>query len=73
MHKGQSINNLGSELSEGGMPHIEIDELGNENTVYWMFGMIYRSIKKCLIYCVLNNRARDTLIPVLKEIEFTNN
>lgn len=49
MHKDWSVNNLGSEPSTGGVPRIEIDEskiLGNEKTVYWMFGMICRCIKK---------------------------
>ena len=69
MHKDWSKNYLGIELSEGGVPRIEIDEskiLGNENRIYWMFGMICRASKKCRIYCVLNNRTRDTLLPILK-------
>lgn len=69
MHKDWSKNYLGIELSEGGVPRIEIDEskiVGNENRIYWMFGMICRASKKCRIYCVLNNRTRDTLLPILK-------
>lgn len=69
MHKDWSKNYLGIELSEGGVPRIEIDEskiLGNENRIYWMFGMICRASKKCRIYCVLNNRTRDALLPILK-------
>ena len=76
MHKEWSKNLLGSEPSEGGVPHIEIDEskiLGNENRIYWMFGMICRASKKCRIYCVLNNRTRDTLLPILKANVITIN
>ena len=69
MHKEWSKNYLGIEPSEGGVPRIEIDEskiLRNENRIYWMFGMICKASKKCRIYCVLNNRTRDTLLPILK-------
>lgn len=76
MHENWKNNILGYDISEGGVPRLEIDEskiIGNQNKVYWMFGIIDRSTKDCRVFCVLDNRSRETLIPLVIKNVFTNN
>ena len=55
---------------------VEIDEskiLGNNEKIYWMFGMVERANKSCRIFTVLDNRSRDVLLPlVIKNIYTVN-
>ena len=74
MHENWKNNFLGTDISEGGVPRLEIDEskiIGNENKVYWMFGIIDRSSKECRVFCVLDNRSRETLLPLVTKNIYT--
>ena len=47
----------------------EIDEseiIGNQNVIYWMFEIIERSTKEARVFCVLNNRTKENLLPIVK-------
>ena len=49
---------LWEEIESTGYASIGIDEskiIENNNTIYWMFGVICRATKEALIFCVLNN------------------
>ena len=66
---------LGEEIGATGYPSIEIDEskiIGNSNTVYWMFGLICRTTREARIFCVLNNRTKQNLLPIIEENVTTN-
>ena len=55
---------------------MEIDEsklLGNQNQVYWMFGIIERNTKNCRVFTVLDNRSREVLLPLVINNVYTNN
>jgi hypothetical protein len=55
---------LGEEIGSTGYPSIEIDEskiIGNNNTIYWIYGLIFRTTKEALIFCVLNNNLPEHL------------
>ena len=76
MHANWSINMLGENISTGGVPRLEIDEskiIGNQNKVYWMFGIIDRSNKDCRVFCVLDNRSRESLLPIIIKNVYTYN
>ena len=69
MHRYWQLNPLGSEPSEKGVACIEIDEseiIGNQNNMIWMFGLIDRADKEARVYCVLNNRTKENLLPIIK-------
>ena len=76
MHKYWYNNLLGEEISKEGYATIEIDELeiiGNNETIYWMLGFIDRQTKDARIYCVLNNRTKESLLPTIKDNILTIN
>ena len=55
---------------ELGYPSIEIDEskiISSGNEIFWMFGLIDRQTKDARIRCVLNNRTKERLLPLVKE------
>lgn len=67
-HKEWKQKLLGDEPSTGGVLRIEIDKskiIGNANTVYYMFGMIDRADKNCRVFCVKDNRSRESLLPII--------
>ena len=33
--------------------------------MYWIFGIIERSIKNPRVFCVLNNRTKENLLPII--------
>ena len=75
MHKNQSNNFLGETIGEEGYGSIEIDEstiVGNSNITYWMFGLVHRETKEARVYCVLNDRSKNNLIPIIKRNVITN-
>ena len=60
---------LRCESDDSGKSGIEIDEskiIGNVNTVIWIFGLIDKVDKEDRIYCIMNDRTRDTLLNLLK-------
>ena len=67
MHKEWKKSMLGVEPCTGGVPRVEIDEskiIGNSEKVYYMFGIIDRSNKNCRVFCVMDNRSRESLLPI---------
>ena len=65
MHMDWLINPLGTEPSSGGVARVEIDEsklIGNNNIVYYMFGMIDSCTKNAHVYCVLDNHTKESLL-----------
>lgn len=75
MHKVWSNNPLGSEPAENGVPRIEIDEseiIGNQNNKIWMFGLIDRVDKEARVFCVMNDRTKENLLPIIERNVLTN-
>ena len=67
-------NPLGTEPDKGGVARVEIDEskiIGNYNKVYYQFWMIDRVNKKARVYCVLDNRTKESLLPLIKNNIYT--
>ena len=65
---------LGMEPSTNGVARVEIDEseiIGNQNKILWMFGMIDRADKEARVFCVMNNRTKENLLPIIKENIYT--
>lgn len=55
MHKAWEAEPLCYHI-DGEIPRVEIDEskiLGNQNKIYWMFGIIECKNKECRVYTVL--------------------
>ena len=74
MHKSWENNPLGKEPTIDGVFRIEIDEskiVGNQNKVFWMFGIIDRFDKDCRVFCVKDNRTKETLLPLLRDNVYT--
>ena len=66
---------MGINLSDYGQSVFEIDEseiIGNNEIIYWMFGMIVRITKDCRVYCVLNDRTANNLMKIIKDNIATN-
>ena len=60
---------MGNNLSDFGYPILEINEseiIGNEDIIYWMFGIIDKIIKKSRVF--LNNRTSNNLIKLYQAI-----
>ena len=75
MHLDWSNHLLGDNLSVNGYPIFEIDEskiIGNNEKIYWMFGIIDRITKESRVFCVLNNRSSDNLMNLIKGNIATN-
>ena len=73
-HGTWSNSMLGCEPDDSGKSRIEIDEskiIGNANTVIWMFGLIDRVDKEARVYCVMDDRTRDTLLNLVKNNVYT--
>ena len=61
---------LALEPTDQGYPEIEIDKtsiIGNANSIIWAFGIIDRCIKDARIFCVLNDRRKETLLPLIRK------
>ena len=68
-HLKWSNSFLGEKIGENGYASIEIDEskiIGNNEDVFWIFGMISRETKDARIFCVMNNRTTNNLLPIVK-------
>ena len=73
MHKKGSNTKLGEEIGEESFASIEIDEyIGNENTIYWMLGLIEHITKTAHVYCVLSDRTKRRSLPIVKDNVLTN-
>ena len=61
--------------SDDGFSVFEIDEskiIGNNDIIYWMFGIIDRISKESRVFCVLNDRTANNLMKIIKENVATN-
>ena len=75
MHKNWKNKLLGESITEKGFAAIEIDEseiIGNSEIIYWMFGLIDRVTKEARIFCVLNDRTKNNLLPLVKNNVLSN-
>ena len=66
---------MGDNLTENGYSFFEIDEseiIGNNEVIYWMFGIIDRISKESRVFCVLNDRTSNNLIKLIKDNIVTN-
>ena len=75
MHKLWNNNKMGSNISPDGYPVFEIDEseiIGNNQVIYWMFGIIDRVTKDSRVFGVLNDRTANNLMKILKDNVATN-
>ena len=66
---------MGNNPSEHGYPVFEIDEseiIGNNEIIYWMFGIIDRISKDSRVFCVLNDRTSNNLMKIIKDNISTN-
>ena len=75
MHKIWKNNIMGNNITKKGYPVFEIDEseiIGNNEVIYWMFGIIDRITKESRVFCVLNDRTSNNLMNILKENIATN-
>ena len=72
MHKIWEKELLGIEINpEFGYPAVEIDEskiISSGEEIYWMFGAIDRNTKDARIWCVLKDRTKARLLPLIKNI-----
>ena len=77
MHYEWKVHLIGDNISDKGFSVFEIDEskiIGNNDLIYWMFGIIDRISKEERIFCVLNNRTGCNLMKIIKNnIATTNN
>ena len=70
-HSNWTHNLLALEPTEDGHPSIEIDEssiIGNCNSVIWAFGIIDRSDKQARLFCVMNDRTKQNILPLIKKM-----
>ena len=64
---------MGDNLTENGYPVFEIDEIiGNNEDIYWMFGIIDRISKESRVFCALNDRTSNNLMKIIKDNIVTN-
>ena len=73
-HKNWNETPLGTEPDDTGVSRIEIDEssiIGNEQKVIWMFGLIDRVDKKAKVFCVMTDRRKEKLLPLVKNHVYT--
>jgi hypothetical protein len=75
MHKIWTNNIMRDNLTENGYPVFEIDEseiIGNNEGIYWMFGIIDRISKESRVFCILNDRTSNNLMKIIKDNIVTN-
>ena len=76
MHAEWETNLLGIEINKDlGYSSVEIDEskiISSGNLIFWMFGVIDRNTKEARVRCVLNNRTKENLLPLIEKYVNTN-
>ena len=75
MHTIWNKDLMGNNLSENGYAVFEIDEskiIGNNEIIYWMFGIIDRVTKESRVYCILNDRTANNLMKIIQNNIATN-
>ena len=74
-HTKRKNEPLGIEPAENGKSRIEIDEskvIVNYNSTIWMFGLIDRYNKDARVFCVMSNRTKEKLLPIVRDNVYTN-
>ena len=69
LHKKWKKDPIGIAIGPKGYACVEIDEsemIGNNQKIFWIFGIIDRTTKKARLFSVLNNRTKECLLPLLK-------
>ena len=67
-HKKWNESKLGSEPVDGGVSRIEIDEseiIGRAYQILWMFCLIDRYDNTARVFCVMENRTKENLLPII--------
>ena len=67
-HKLWRNNKMEHNISSEGYPVFKIDEseiIGNNETINWMFSIIDRISKESRVFCVLNDRTINNLMPII--------
>ena len=73
-HKKWNESKLGSEPVDGGVSRIEIDEseiIGRENQILWMFGFIDSYDNTPRVFCSMENRTKENLLPIITKNIYT--
>lgn len=74
MHNDWKNNPLATEPYSDGISRVEIDEskiISNNDKTYYMFKLIDRQTKNARVYCVLDKRTKETLLPLIKNNIYT--
>ena len=53
------------------LSRIEIDEseiIGKNDKILWMFGLIDRANKEARVFCVMDNRRKENILPIIKKM-----
>ena len=64
MHKIWNNKIMEDNFTKNGYPILEVDEseiIGNNEVIYWMFGIIDRITKESRIFCILNEKTSNKL------------
>ena len=76
MHAEWETNLLGLKINNNlGYSSVEIDEskiISSGNLIFWMFGIIDRNTKEARVRCVLDNRTKENLLPLIEKYVYTN-
>ena len=73
-HKKWNNEQMGLEPDITGVSRLEIEEspiIGNANNVLWMFGIIDRVDKNARVWCVMDDRLKQKLLPYVKNNVYT--
>ena len=76
MHKEWKKYLLGYKPSDNGVPRVEIKEskiIGNYQKTKWMFRMIDRADKEAWVYCIIDGRSQENLMPYVRNNVYTVN
>ena len=67
---------IGIEIGSNGYGTVEFEEseiIGNQEYIYWMLGLIDKFTREARVFCVLENRNKENIIPIIKDNFLTNN
>ena len=68
LHRKWENDPLGVVIGPRGYACVEIDEsemIGNNQKIFWIFGIIDRLTKEARLFSVLNNRTKECLLPLV--------
>ena len=64
MHKIWNNKIMEDNFTKNGYPILEVDEsenIGNNEVIYWIFGIIDRITKESRVFCIFNDRTSNKL------------